>query len=51
VAYDIWELDDTPGVAVVAELAVTPTVTPQPKLNFWSLAIIILAVWLVVKEL
>lgn len=52
-AHDIWELDGTPAVSPTATLrpAVVPTVTAQPKLNFWSLAIIILAIWLVVKEL
>ena len=50
-AYVIWELDGTPSAAVTDKQIVTVAVTPAAKLNFWSLAIIILAVWLVVKEL
>lgn len=49
--HDIWELDGAPTVISAAPRQVV-TVTPTaPQLNFWSLAIIILVIWLVVKEL
>lgn len=50
-AYDIWELDGAPTVTPATVKQVVTVAPTVPQLNFWSLVIIILAIWLVVKEL